>query len=75
MIQINPEDYFSQQAIRRRNKPKQKEEKPNLPTTGQVEPTPTNTNQESKLDKFYPLIVLGIIALFLITLIVIVEKK
>jgi len=74
MIQITPENYFSQQAQVRRIEPKQEEKKPTSPPIIIGQPQPTPINQESTMDKFYPLIVLGIIALFLITLIAILKK-
>ena len=78
MYQITPEDYFRQQAALRRITPKQEAKKEEVKSTPQPQPIiigQPETQNQNTLDKFYPLIVLAIIALFCITLIVILERK
>ena len=78
MYQITPEDYFSQQARMRRIEPKQEAKKEEAKSTPQPQPIiigQPETQNQNTLDKFYPLIVLAIIAIFCITLIVILDRK
>jgi len=75
MIQINPEQYFYNQAKQRRIEP----EKPKPVTVfgqanNQAPVQPVQQNQ-SLLDKWYPLIVLGIIAIFALALVAILKNK
>lgn len=73
MIQINPEQYFLNQAKQRRIKPE--EPKP-VKVFGQAnnEPPVQPVQPQSSLDKWYPLIVLGIIAIFALALVSITKK-
>ena len=78
MYQITPEDYFRQQATLRRITPKQEAKKEEVKSTPQPQPIiigQPETQNQNTLDKFYPLIVLAIIAIFCITLIVILDRK
>ena len=78
MYQITPEDYFRQQAALRRITPKQEAKKEEVKSTPQPQPIiigQPETQNQNTLDRFYPLIVLAIIAIFCITLIVILDRK
>ena len=78
MYQITPEDYFRQQAALRRITPEQEAKKEEVKSTPQPQPIiigQPETQSQNTLDKFYPLIVLAIIAIFCITLIVILDRK
>ena len=78
MYQITPEDYFRQQATLRRITPKQEAKKEEVKSTPQPQPIiigQPETQNQNTLDRFYPLIVLAIIAIFCITLIVILDRK
>jgi len=74
MYQITPQDYFSQERRIRGIEPKKEEVKstpqPQPIIIGQSQPQNQNT-----LDKFYPLIVLAIIVIFVLALIVILDRK
>ena len=78
MYQITPEDYFRQQAALRRITPEQEAKKEEVKSTPQPQPIiigQPETQNQNTLDRFYPLIVLAIIAIFCITLIVILDRK
>jgi len=78
MYQITPEDYFSQQARMRRIEPKQEVKKEEVKSTPQPQPIiigQPETQSQNTLDKFYPLIVLAIIVVFVLALIVILDRK
>ena len=78
MYQITPEDYFRQQAALRRITPKQEAKKEEVKSIPQPQPIiigQPETQNQNTLDRFYPLIVLAIIAIFCITLIVILDRK